>query len=208
MLDFWVNEIVESGLYDLRFFKLDISPNKYYYFHFDEKIEKILRAITEEHITANKYLEKFSEVGRLNSMIDDILDEICEILFHKDFRESLREFLPGYMKYLAFKIGIKKELVETHDKLEGIIWQNMTDIMQSQNSETLESQYKEKIKEIEKEISLTPKNYNLYNSKIRILLYFNQYNEVLMELEKILKLFPEKETDIMIKKAYSISKAL
>ena len=153
VLEFWVNEILESDLYDLKFFKLDISPNKYYYFHFDEKLEKILRAITEEHITANKYLEKFTDLGSLNSMIDDILKEICEILFHKDFRESLREFLPGYMKYLAYKIEIKKELIETHDKLEGIIWQNMTDIIQSKNSETLESQYKEKIKEIDNEIS-------------------------------------------------------
>jgi len=206
MLDFWVNEIVESDLYDLKFFKLDISPNKYYYFHFDEKLEKILRAITEEHIAANKYLEKFTELGSLNSMIDDILEEICEILLHKDFRESLREFLPGYMKYLAYKIEIKKELVETHDKLEGIIWQNMTDFMQSHNSEALESQYMEKIKEIENEISLTPKNYDLYNSKIRILLYFNYYNDVLTELENMLKLFPEKEIDIMIKKAYTLKK--
>ena len=206
MLDFWVNEIVESDLYDLQFFKLDISPNKYYYFHFDEKLEKILRAITEEHIATNKYLEKFTELGSLNSMIDDILEEICEILFHKDFRESLREFLPGYMKYLAYKIEIKKELVEIHDKLEGIIWQNMTDFMQSHNSEALESQYMEKIKEIENEISLTPKNYDLFNSKIRILLYFNQYNDVLTELENMLKLFPEKEIDIMIKKAYTLKK--
>jgi len=206
MLDFWVNEIVESDLYDLQFFKLDISPNKYYYFHFDEKLEKILRAITEEHIATNKYLEKFTELGSLNSMIDDILEEICEILFHKDFRESLREFLPGYMKYLAYKIEIKKELVEIHDKLEGIIWQNMTDFMQSHNSEALESQYMEKIKEIENEISLTPKNYDLFNSKIRILLYFNQYNDVITELENMLKLFPEKEIDIMIKKAFTLKK--
>ena len=205
-LEFWVNEIVESDLYDLKFFKLDISPSKYYYFHFDEKLEKILRAITEEHIAANKYLEKFTELGSLNSMIDDILEEICEILLHKDFRESLREFLPGYMKYLAYKIEIKKEVIETHDKLEGIIWQNMTDFMQSHNSEALESQYMEKIKEIENEISLTPKNYDLYNSKIRILLYFNQYNDVLTELENMLKLFPEKEIDIMIKKAFTLKK--
>ncbi|MHA1916099.1 MAG: hypothetical protein ACW986_14435 [Promethearchaeota archaeon] len=206
ILDFWVNEIVESDLYDLKFFKLEISSNKYYYFHFNEKLEKILRAITEDHIAANRYLEKFANIGSLSSMIEDILDEICEILFHKDFRDSLREFLPGYMKYLAYKIEIKKELVETHDKLEGIIWQNMTDIMQSQNSDTLESQYKEKIKEIENEINLAPKNYDLYNSKIRILLYFNQYNDVLKVIEKMLKLFPEEEIDIMIKKAYTLKK--
>ncbi len=205
-LDFWVSEILESDLFKLKFFKLEISLNKCYYFHSDEKLEKILRAITEEYIAANKYLEKFVELRDMNSVVDDILNEICEFLFHKDFRESLREFLPRYMKHLAYKIEIKSELVETYDKLEGIIWQNMTDIMQSQKSETLESQYREKIKEIENEINLVPKNYSLYNSKIRILLYFNQYNDVLTVLEKMLKEFPKKEIDILIKKAYTLKK--
>jgi len=205
-LDFWVNEIVESDLYDLQFFKLDISSDKHYYFHSDEKLEKILRAITEEHIAANKYLEKFVDLRDMNSVVDDILNEICEILFHAHFRKSLRAFLPRYIKYLAYKIEIKKEFIGTDDKLEGIIWQNMTDILQSLNSNALDSQYKEKINEIDKEISLTPTNYDLYNSKLRILLYFNQYNDVLMVLEEMMKLFPEKETDIMIKKAYTLKK--
>jgi len=207
ILDFWVNEIIESDLYNLKFFKLDISSNKYYYFHSDQKLEKILRAITEEHIAANKYLEKFGRSGSLNSIINDILEEICETLFNKQFKESLRDFLPRYIKHLAYKIEIKKELKEeTYDKLEGIIWQNMTEIMLSQNSETLESQYEEKIKEIDKEINLSPKNYELYNSKIRVLLYFNQYNDVLMVLEKMMELFPENEIDIMIKKAFTLKK--
>ncbi len=206
ILDFWVNEIVESDLYNLKFFKLDISPNKHYYFHSNEKLEKILRAITEEHIVANNYLEKFGRSGSIDSIIEDILEEICETIFNEHFKESLREFLPGYIKYLAYKIEIKEELKETYDKLEGIIWQNMADIMLSQNSETLESQYEERIKEIDKEISENPNNYELYNSKIRILLYFNQYNDVLIVLEKMRALFPEKEIDIMIKKAYALKK--
>jgi tetratricopeptide (TPR) repeat protein len=205
-LDFWVNEIVDSDLYDLKFFKLENSFNKNYYFHMDEKLEQILRAITEEHIATYKYLEKFGRTGSPNSIIDDILEELCETIFNKHFKESLREFLPGYIKYLAYKIEIKKEFKETYDKLEGIIWQNITDIMHSQNSETLESQYEERIKEIDKEIYLNPKNYDLYNSKIRILLYFNQYNNAILELEKMLKLFPEREIDIMIKRAYTFKK--
>jgi len=206
VLEFWVNEIVETDLYNLKFFKLEISKDKYYYFHFDEKLEKILRAITEEHIAANKYLEKFTELGSPNSIINDILEEICGIIFNEHFKESLRAFLPIYINYLAYKIEVKKELKEVSDKLEGIIWQNMTAFMQSQNSEALESQYKEKIKEIENEISLTPKNYDLYISKIRILLYFNQYSDAIMELENMMKLFPEKEIDIMIKKALTLKK--
>jgi len=206
ILDFWVNEIVESDLYDLKFFKLDVSPDKHYYFHSNGKLEKILRAITEEHIETNKYLEKFGRSGSFDFIIEDILEEICEMLFNQNFKESLREFLPQYIKYLAYKIEIKKELKEPYDKLEGIIWQNMTDIILSQNSETLKSQYEEKIKEIDKEIKVSPKNYELYNSKIRILLYFNQYNDVLTVLTKMRALFPENEIDIMIKKAYTLKK--
>ncbi|MFX1567056.1 MAG: hypothetical protein ACFFCV_01665 [Promethearchaeota archaeon] len=206
ILDFWVNEIVESDLYDLKFFKLDISPNKHYYFHSDEKLEKILRAITEEHIATNKYLEKFGRSGSFDFIIENILDEICETLFNKHFKESLSEFLPRYIKYLAYKMEIKKELKDTYDKLEGIIWQNMTDILELQNIENFKSQYEEKIKEIDKEISRNPNNYELYNSKIRILIYFNQYNEVLTVLENMRALFPEKEIDIKIKKAYTLKK--
>ena len=206
ILDFWVNEIVDSDLYDLKFFKLEPSSNQFYYFHSDEKLEKILRAVTEEYIAANKYLEKFGSSGSLDTIIDDILKELCEIIFHKHFKESLREFLQRYIKYLAYKIETKKELKETYDKLEGIIWQNMTDIIESQNSETLETQFEDKIKEIDKEIKINPNNYELYNSKIRILLYFNQYTKVLMIIEEMMELFPEKEIDLMIKKAYTLKK--
>ncbi|MFX1446264.1 MAG: hypothetical protein ACFFHV_22940, partial [Promethearchaeota archaeon] len=185
ILYFWVNEIVESNLYDLKFFKLEFSTDKYYYFHSDGKLEKILRAITEEHIAINKYLEKFGRSENLNSLIDDILKEISETIFRKELKESLREFLPQYIKYLAYKIETKKELKETYDKLEGVIWQNMTELMRSLNSETLETQYEDKIKEIDKEIKINPNNYELYNSKVRILLYFNQYSDTLTVLEKM-----------------------
>ena len=204
ILDFWVKEIVDSDLYDLKFFKLEPSSNQIYYFHADEKIEKILNAITEDHIAANKYLEKFGSLGSLNSTIEDILEELCSTIFNKNFKESLREFLPRYLKHLAYKIETKEDLKGPFDKLEGIIWQDMGDIIQSQNLESLEYQFKELIKEIDKDIDLTPKNYNLYNSKVRIFLYFNQYDEVLKVLKKMKELFSENEIDIMIKKAYTL----
>ncbi|TFG18869.1 MAG: hypothetical protein EU533_07330 [Promethearchaeota archaeon] len=204
ILDFWVKEIVDSNLYDLKFFKLEPSSNQFYFFHSDEKLEKILRAIVEEHIAANKYLERFGSLGSLNSTIEEILEELCTTIFNKNFKKSLRELLTRYIKHLAYKIETKKDLEGPFDKLEGIIWQDMADIIQSQNLETLEYQYEELIKEIDKEIDLTPKNYKLYNSKIRILLYFNQYDEVLKVLKKMKELFPGNEIDIMIKKAYTL----
>ncbi|MFX1489255.1 MAG: tetratricopeptide repeat protein, partial [Promethearchaeota archaeon] len=206
ILDFWVDEIVEGNLYNVRFFKLDTPSDKYYYFQSDEKLEKMLRAVIEEHITKHKYLEKFGESRDLKSMLNDILEEICVALFNEDLKEPLREFLPSYIKYLAFKIQIKKEFKEPYDKLEGIIWQSMKDLIQSHNYNTLNSQYQEQIKEIDKEIELNPKNYELYNSKIRILIYFNRYKDTLEMLEKMIKEFPEKEIDIMMKKAYTLKK--
>ena len=206
VLDFWVKEIVDSDLYDLKFFKLEPSSTQFYYFHSDEKIEKILRAITEDHIAANKYLEKFESLGSLNSTIDDILEELCSTIFNKHFKDSLKEFLPRYIKYLAYKIEVKKEIKGSYDKLEGIIWQEMADIIQSQNYELLEYQFDKLIKDIDKEIDMSSKNYKLYNSKLRILLYFNQYDEALMVLKEMKELFPENETDIMIKTAYTLRK--
>jgi len=119
---------------------------------------------------------------------------------------SLREFLPEYIKYLAYKIETKKELKETYDKLEGIIWQNISDIIQIKGSNRLENQFKEKIKEIDNELESDPMNLDLHYSKIRILVYFNQYNLALKLLDDILEIFPENEKDIKIKKASVLKK--
>ena len=152
ILDFWVKEIVDNDLYDLKFFKLEPTSNQFYYFHADEKMEKVLRAITEDHIAMNKYLERFGSLGSLNSIIENILEELCSNIFNSHFKESLRNFLPKYIKHLAYQIELKKELIAPYDKLEGIIWQDMADIIQSRNSEMLDSQYEKLIKNIDKEI--------------------------------------------------------
>ena len=133
--------------------------------------------------------------------INQILDEICSFIFNKDFKESLRELLPGYIKYLAYKFETKRELKDTYDKLEGLIWQDLSEIFDSQISEDLKSQYEEEVKEIDREIELNPMNIDLYKLKIKILIYFNQYNDVLRVLDNMLKAFPEEEIDIMMKKA-------
>ncbi|MFX0043988.1 MAG: tetratricopeptide repeat protein, partial [Candidatus Hodarchaeota archaeon] len=83
-----------------------------------------------------------------------------------------------------------------YDKLEGIIWQNITVIFQAEISQSLENQYEEQIKKIDKEIKLNPENLELYYLKIRILMYFNQYQEAIKLLEEMLELFPESEKDI------------
>ncbi|MFX1310588.1 MAG: hypothetical protein ACFE8C_12880, partial [Promethearchaeota archaeon] len=45
-LEYYIDEIVENQIYPIKFFKLEVSPNEYYYFQENERIEIMLRAIT------------------------------------------------------------------------------------------------------------------------------------------------------------------
>ena len=201
-LEYYIDEISESKIYPLRFFRLTQSSGEQYYFQSDGRLERMLRVITENQITKITYLNKlFSkptpEVPTIdmNSIINDIVNKACEFLFKKDLKDSLRELLPEYIKYLAYKIETKRELKGICDKLEGIIWQNLTDIFQSQITE---NQYEEQIKKVDKEIELNPENLDLYYLKIKILIYFNKYQETMKLLDNLLEIFPENEKDIKI----------
>ena len=122
-------------------------------------------------------------------------------MFNENLKPSIINFLPDYIKYLAYKIETKKDLKASYDKLEGIIWQNITDIFQSQISENLENQYEEQIKEIDKRIERNPENLDLYYLKIKVLIYFNQYQETIKLIDNLLELFPNSEKDIKVLKA-------
>jgi len=201
-LGYFIDEIVENQIFPIKFFKLIVPPNEYYYFQENERIEIMLRAITEDYITKFTYLSKlFSRSLDLHATINNILEDITGLLFNECFKESLSEFLRKYINYLAYKIEAKVELRETYDKLEGIIWQDMINLLHLQSSEGLKGQYEEKIREIDKEIKSNPDNIDLYNSKISILLYYEQLDDVLKLLEKMLKIFHENEIDIKMKKA-------
>ena len=201
-LEYYIDEIVENQIYPIKFFKLIVPPNEYYYFQENERVEIMLRAITEDHITKFTYLSKlFSRSLDLRTTINNILDDICGLLFNECFKESLSEFLREYINYLAYKIEAKVELRETLDKLEGIIWQDMIELFQSQSSEDLKDQYEDKIREIDKKIESDPDNIDIYNSKISILLYYEQLEDVLKLLNEMLEIFDENEIDIKMKKA-------
>jgi len=59
-------------------------------------------------------------------------------------------FLPEYIKYLAYKIGTEKKLVDSEAKLEGFVWQNIFEefqtfepvITQARNGEDMQSYYR------------------------------------------------------------------
>ena len=201
-LEYYIDEIVENNIYPIKFFKFSVPPDKHYYFQENERLEIMLRAITDDHITKFTYLNKlFSRTINIQTKMDDILEDACGTLFDKGLKNSLREFLPDYINYLAYKIEAKIELKETLDKLEGIIWQDMVDIFQSKSTEGIEGQFEQEIKEISEEIKLNPKKIDLYYSKIKILIYYERHVEVLEVLDEMSKVFPKSEKEIKMKRA-------
>jgi len=201
-LSYYVDQIVENKIYPIKYFKITDSPEKHYFIQENEKLELIIRAITEDHITKITYLNKlFSRPSDIKATLEEILNEISELLFDNSLREALKGFLPEYVKYLAYKIESEIDLKETYDKLEGIIWQEMSNIFQVESNKNLEDQYTKELKEIEKEIATNRENIELYLSKIKLLIYFGQIDEVLKLLDDLMEKFPNQERDLKLKKA-------
>jgi tetratricopeptide (TPR) repeat protein len=163
----------------------------------------MLRVIVENKLTKIFYMDRlFSKSPQsalkidMESIINDIVNKSTEFLLSEDLKQSLKEFLPEYFEYLAYKIETKREITEVYDKLEGIIWQNIADIVQSESPEDLEQQYEARVEKIDREIEQNPENLELYYLKIQTLIYFNQYQAALKLLDTLLEVFPESEKDI------------
>ena len=129
VLEFHVLQIVEKKIFPAKFFKLEGKIDELYFFQANEKLETMLNAVVEEHITKFTYLNKLYEEEKdktysitLESTIDAILDEVCGSLFQEGQRSSLKNFLPSYIAYLAYKVEKEKKLIDTYDKLKGLIW--------------------------------------------------------------------------------------
>ncbi len=141
ILEYYIYKIVEENFFPVKFFKLEDDKGKTYYFQVNEKLEKILGAIVEDYITKFTYLNKLYEntaatknhLLNIIEILDKILDDICDNLFDKNLCEPLREFLPQYVKYLAYKTESEKKLIDPIDKFKGIAWQNIFDEFQTLN---------------------------------------------------------------------------
>ena len=206
-LEYYIGEISEGKIYSLKFFNLEISLGELYYFPSNGSLDRMLRVITENEITKISYLNKLFSKSKsatnlsMESILNEIIDKVRNFLFHKDLGESLKKFLPEYIKYLAYKFEIKKDFRDSYDKLEGLIWQDITDLIDSQTYRDLEEQCREKSKKIDKELKSNPDNINLYYLKLKQLIYFNQYNNAIELLNKMLHNFPENDKDINLLKA-------
>ncbi|MFX0059835.1 MAG: tetratricopeptide repeat protein [Candidatus Heimdallarchaeota archaeon] len=127
ILNFFIMKIIDEKIFPIKFFKLEDEKGRIYYFQAGEKIERMLRAIVDDYITQFTYLHEFYDntfgeppVLYISSVIEQVLNEICDHIFNGDMREALRRFLPNYIKHLAYKIEKQRRLIETDDKLRGI----------------------------------------------------------------------------------------
>ena len=209
VLEFHVLQIIEKKIFPVKFFKLEGDIDEIYYFQATEKLERMLNAVVEEHITKFTYLNKLFEEDKdntysitLESTIDAILEEVCGSLFHKGLRYSLKKMLPDYITYLAYKVEKEKKFFDAYDKLKGLIWHEVQTYTSKKDLLQEFTNYDENIKKVNEALSLNPDQFDLYVAKERVLIYFNKYDELLTFLEEMLDKFPDEEKDIKIKVAY------
>ena len=137
-LNFFVEKIVEDKLYAIKFFKLNVDNKFTYYIQAEERLEKMLNVIIEDYIRKFTYLSKFqknkasqNQVVDINKLLEDITSDVCSNLFHDDLKPSLMKFLPEYIEHLAYKFETEKSLINHTDKIKGIAFQNVFEVIQS-----------------------------------------------------------------------------
>ncbi len=212
ILNFHILHIVDKNKYPVKFFKLDVVPDKTYYLQVNEKLERMLNVIVEDHITKFTYLNKlYEETSKgtspltMESTVNAILDEICNNLFHTELRTALRKFLPDYINYLAYKIEKERKLLDTFDKLEGLIWQeiqtyNFSDFQERSGGQDEVNYYLDPvILEVLKSY-FKSKLGSLYK-KAQPLMIKKEYGKILKIIDSTLKSKP-KDLDFLIFKVF------
>ena len=137
-LNFFIEKIVEDKLYAIKFFKLNVDNKITYYIQAEERLEKMLSVIIEDYIRKFTYLSKFqkkkenqNQIPDINELLEDITSDMCSNLFHGDLKLALKKFLPEYIEHLAYKFETEKSLINQTDKIKGIAFQNVFEVIQS-----------------------------------------------------------------------------
>lgn len=138
-LKFFIEKIVKEQGYQIRFFELDTGDDIVYYIQAEEKMEKLLSVIVEDHIRKFTYLNKLQkkdvvENSEINELLDQITDEICINVFNEHLKPTIRRFLPEFIEHLAFKFESEKSLITQDDKTKGVVYQkfqNVFEVIQS-----------------------------------------------------------------------------
>jgi tetratricopeptide (TPR) repeat protein len=218
-LNFVILRIVEENIFPVKFFKLDLDDGKKYYFQVNERLERMLDVIVEDHITKFTYLNSLEEVEgvsvplTIESIVITILEEIIDNLFDPSLKSALKTFLPKYINWLAYKLEKQRKLLDTFDKLEGLIWREIQNLNLTEEKEQFDMQtelnfyidpaksFEEALEEINKKIEQKPKEIDMYYIKSKILIYFDKYNDAIIFLDGMVKDFPKDEKYLKMKKA-------
>ncbi|MFX1288135.1 MAG: winged helix-turn-helix domain-containing protein [Promethearchaeota archaeon] len=137
-LQFFIEKIVEDKLYAIKFFKLKVDDKITYYIQAEERLDKILSVIIEDYIRKFTYLSKFQKKNvdqcnspDINQLLDDVLEDLCKNLFDEKLKPALRKFLIEYIEHLAYTFETEKSLINHTDKIKGIAFQNVFEVIQS-----------------------------------------------------------------------------
>ncbi len=142
-LNFFLKEIVEKNQFSALFFKLNVKPNKIYYFQADEEIELRLRAIVENVIKKLRFLkialkDQMDNASLLNikEIVEMILNKVSGIIFNKALRSSLIHFLPSYIEHLKYMIEEQEISEKPQDKLKSLAFRDVPSISKRKRIES------------------------------------------------------------------------
>jgi len=175
ILDFHILRITEKEIYPVKFFKIQTEENKEYYFYADGRIEKILKATTEEHIRKFTYLNKLqtgsieeNPILNKKNTIKAILEDVCGTIFNIELKKSLKEFLPTYIDHLMYKFKTELKSMDLTTKMDSYVFNQFQQASHSSGSrlayfidnqivKLLESYLSPEIKQLSNELQLFTK---------------------------------------------------
>lgn len=131
-LNFFIQQIVEENLIELKFFNLGINKDKNYYFRVDEKFEKMLNLIVDENIMKFSFLQKQQpnipkkeKSLRTISLVENIVEDISNKLFDQKAKLYIAKFLLKYVKYLYTDFKRKDFSNNFIETFKGMAYQNI-----------------------------------------------------------------------------------
>ena len=131
-LNFFVQNITEENLYPIHIFKLEFNGDKTYYFREDGRIDKMLHLIVDENIINFSYLNKLQpnipkeeKDLQIAELLENILNDICDKLFDRNIKPSLKKFIIEYLNFLYSKFQKESHSDKLIDKFKGLAFQNL-----------------------------------------------------------------------------------
>ena len=134
VLEFYIYQIVDRGLFSIKFFKIK-DHHRIYYLPKDEKLERIIKTILNDEIERLTLLNTFYKNQKpkyllqgISNLIANTLDQIFDFLFDPELKKALKKFLFHYIENFTHEIEKKKKFNDRKEQLEGVAWQGIQNI--------------------------------------------------------------------------------